>query len=140
MKKTKTTTKKPPKPSAIARRSVTPMPVAPVTTNTNTTSTAMAPTVRPARARMSRRGLGPAQRLASELTRYLRIHSKHPYGRRGEQAILDLAGRVTQAAQQESKTFAACFAEYNLPFVAASLAALRAKHEANVEPVATESQ
>lgn len=32
-----------------------------------------------------------ASKMGSELVRYLRIHTKHPYGRRGEQAIVDLA-------------------------------------------------
>jgi hypothetical protein len=53
-----------------------------------------APIVKPARARMSRRTLTPAQRRGLDLARFLRIHARKPYGRRGEEAIRRLAVEV----------------------------------------------
>lgn len=137
--KAKKTTKKPP---ATARRGKgaprrdSPIPTAPVTTPINT---AAVPVVRRVSARMSRRGLSAAQRMGAELTRYLRIHVKRPYGTRGEKAILDLAARVTQAAQLESKAFTDVIQANSLGFVDESLVRLRAKYEVNFEPVANAS-
>lgn len=45
-------------------------------------------------ARTHRATASPAQRRGADLVRYLRIHSKHPYGTRGEEAIRKLAIEV----------------------------------------------
>lgn len=45
---------------------------------------------KPSRARL----LTPAAKRGAELVRYLRIHAKRPYGKRGENAILDMAREV----------------------------------------------
>ncbi len=42
-----------------------------------------------------------ASKLGSELVRYLRIHTKHPYGRRGEQAIVDIAREAAHLGNRE---------------------------------------
>lgn len=52
-----------------------------------------APKPRPL-ARTHRATASPAQRRGADLVRYLRIHSKHPYGTRGEEAIRKLAVEV----------------------------------------------
>jgi hypothetical protein len=67
----------------------------------------------------------PAQRSAAELVRFLKVHAKRPYGKRGQRAILDLAQRVMRQAQQESKTFAEVIPMHNRAFVEASLAGLQ---------------
>lgn len=122
----KTTKKAKPGPKR-GPRSVIPAAPAPVTPAANTTTNAApppAPVVRPRPlARMHRKS--PAQKIGSELVRYLRIHSKHPYGKRGQKAILDLATRVRQHAQEESKGFTDLFPGDTLPFVEASLARLQ---------------
>lgn len=43
-----------------------------------------------------------AARLGASAVRYLRIHAKHPYGARGEQAIVDIAKAAWHAARVES--------------------------------------
>lgn len=42
-----------------------------------------------------------ASKMGSELVRYLRIHTKHPYGRRGEQAIVDMACEIAHMGNLE---------------------------------------
>jgi hypothetical protein len=52
-------------------------------------------------ARFRRAGASPAQRRGADLVRYLRIHSKHPYGERGIRAIEKLAREVAHLANLE---------------------------------------
>ena len=124
MKKTKTTKAKPTgKP-----RSVEPVPAAPVTATTITTTTtsqppSSAPAAKPAL--MRTRLLTPAQRSVAELTRFLKIHQKKPYGTRGQKAILELAQRATHQAQQESKTLVEVIPMHQRAFVEAALARLQ---------------
>ncbi len=115
-----------PRPVKRAQKPVPPTepatPAAPITSSVSaTTASALVVTPRPL-ARMHRKS--PAQKSGSELVRYLRIHSKRPYGRRGQKAILGLAARVTQDAQQESKSLADVLG-HNLTFVEESLARLQ---------------
>ena len=42
-----------------------------------------------------------ASKRGSDLVRYLRIHTKHPYGRRGEQAIVDIAREAAHLGNLE---------------------------------------
>lgn len=42
-----------------------------------------------------------ASKMGSELVRYLRVHTKHPYGRRGEQAIVDMARETAHLGNLE---------------------------------------
>src|SRR5688572_23199935 len=98
----KTTKKAKPAPKRAPHIPAAPAPVVTPTTTTITAAAPVAPVVRPRPlARMHRKS--PVQKLGSELVRYLRIHEKHAYGKRGQKAILDLAARVTQQAEQESK-------------------------------------
>lgn len=119
-KKTKSTKSKHP-----PRETRTPRPPVPIIASTTATAPVL-PTVSPAppkSPRMPRARLSPAQKMASELTRYLHIHDKHAYGRRGQKAILDLAARVERTAQQESREFAALFRDSS--FVDESLRRVR---------------
>jgi hypothetical protein len=50
---------------------------------------------------MRRSLLSPAERRGAELVRYLRIHSKRPYGERGERAIQTLAIEAAHLARIE---------------------------------------
>jgi len=81
-------------------------PVTPIPIATPAPRTA-APVAKPARARMSRRTLSPAAKRGVELVRYLRIHTKKPYGTRGENAIVRLAREVGHLAGLELDTQAA---------------------------------
>jgi hypothetical protein len=58
-------------------------------------------------ARMRRATATPAQRRGADLVRYLRIHVKRPYGRRGEEAIRRLAVEVGHLANLELNARAA---------------------------------
>jgi hypothetical protein len=82
-------------------------PAAPVTPIPIATPAPAAPVAKPARARMSRRALSPAAKRGVELVRYLRIHTKKPYGTRGENAIVRLAREVGHLAGLELDTQAA---------------------------------
>jgi hypothetical protein len=101
------TTKKP----ARSRRPTTPEPLqaaapetivstpeiepTPALVTAATTEPAPVPTVKPRpMARTRRRLASPAQRRGADLVRYLRIHAKKPFGRRGEEAIRRLAVEV----------------------------------------------
>lgn len=55
----------------------------------------------PRPARTHRATATPAQRRGADLVRYLRIHSKHPYGSRGEEAIRRLAIEVGRLGNAE---------------------------------------
>lgn len=55
----------------------------------------------PRTARTYRATAAPAQRRGADLVRYLRIHSKHPYGSRGEEAIRCLAIEVGHLGNAE---------------------------------------
>lgn len=62
---------------------------------TATTEPAPVLTVKPRpMARTHRRLASPAQQRGADLVRYLRIHAKKPFGRRGEEAIRQLAVEV----------------------------------------------
>lgn len=52
-------------------------------------------------ARFRRVGASPAQQRGADLVRYLRIHLKHPYGKRGIAAIEKLAREVAHLANLE---------------------------------------
>ncbi len=52
-------------------------------------------------ARLHRASATPAQLLGSQLVRFLRVHAKHPYGTRGQEAIVTLAREVGHAANIE---------------------------------------
>jgi hypothetical protein len=56
---------------------------------------------RPASARFRRSQLSPAGRRGAELVRFLRIHSKHPYAKRGEAAIHKLAVETAHLGRLE---------------------------------------
>lgn len=64
-----------------------------------------APTVAPVKtrptARFHRAHASPAQRRGAELVRFLRIHAKRPYGRRGEANTIALAREVAHLARIE---------------------------------------
>jgi hypothetical protein len=107
----KPSTKVKPKP---ASKRPTTKPVAtpaPVTTAASSPAPkAPAPKVtrpRPASARFRRASLTPAARRGLDAVRFIRIHQKRPFGKRGEQGIVDivreaarLAARELDAAQQ----------------------------------------
>jgi len=133
--KLKKTTKKATKPKGREKRSTHPTVSPPVSPTPPETVAAG----RKPMARMPRARLTPAQKLASELTRYLRIHDAHAYGRRGQKAILDLATRAERAAQQESRPFADLFRD--LSFVETTLNQVRASLEgATVMPAPTPTE
>jgi hypothetical protein len=95
--KSKKPTKKP-KPKGREKRST--HPTAPPTTPS--LETAPAPLAKPKPvARMRRSLLSPAERKGAELVRYLRIHRQHPYGTRGENAIVRLAVEAGHLARLE---------------------------------------
>jgi hypothetical protein len=80
-----------PKPEPIATPSAP--PVAAV-------ATPRAPKPRPA-ARTRRATASPAQRRGADLVRFLRIHTKKPYGARGQNALVALAKEVGHLANIE---------------------------------------
>ncbi len=126
MKKTKTKAKPASKPRSGAPAPAAPAPVTPqvaVTATTTTTSQPPASAAKPAL--MRTRLLTPAQKVVAELIRFLKIHAKRPYGTRGQKAILDLAQRATQQAQQESKTLVEVIPTHQRAFVEAALARLQ---------------
>jgi len=59
-----------------------------------------APKPRPS-ARFHRKNSTLAQQMGSSLVRYLRLHAKSPYGRRGENAIIAWAIRTAHQANVE---------------------------------------
>lgn len=130
MKKKPTNKAKPAgKPRPVEQPLTAPAPVPPqvaVTTVMSTTSqpAATAP-ASPKPALMRTRLRTTAQKSAAELIRFLKIHSKRAYGKRGQKAILDLAERVTQEAQQESKTLLEVIPMHNRSFVESALARLQ---------------
>lgn len=65
------------------------------------TAAPTAPTLTPPQARTHRSTASPAQRRGADLVRYLRIHLKHPYGKRGEEAIRRLAVEVAHLGNAE---------------------------------------
>jgi hypothetical protein len=77
-----------PKPTPVAVTSTPPPPAPPVTK------------LRPA-ARFRRTSLTPAAQRGADLVRFLRIHSKKPYGVRGINAIAKLAREVGHLANAE---------------------------------------
>jgi hypothetical protein len=85
-----------PKLTTSARRSALP----PVASSAPTETGAAAPAAPPAPMRRARL-LTPAQKRGSELVRYLRIHTKTPYGARGQRAIVELAKEVGHLARVE---------------------------------------
>jgi len=104
-KKTKTTKAKPQGSRRPSTRRATPasaMRPTPAATSTPTPMLPAAPVVRlrPA-ARMRRATASPAQRRGADLTRYLRIHTKHPYADRGIRAIHKLALEVAHLGRLE---------------------------------------
>jgi hypothetical protein len=88
--------KKPPKKAARAARSK-PAPPRPEPPPPGAATTTAQPTLAPSRrvvGRLHRATLTPAGLRGRDLVRFLRIHSKHPYGTRGEEAIHRLAVEV----------------------------------------------
>jgi hypothetical protein len=134
--KKKTTTKAKPAgtPRSVEPAPATPAPVTPAvavtTTNQPTPST-------PKPALMRTRLRTPAQKVMAELIRFLKIHAKRPYGRRGQKALLDLAQRATQQAQQESKALIDVIPLHQRTFVETALARLQ---QANVTTTDTTVQ
>jgi hypothetical protein len=137
MKKKPTNKAKPAgKPRPVEQAPTAPPPVTPqvaVTAVTTTTSQPAATAPAPKPALMRTRLRTPAQRSAAELIRFLKIHAKRAYGKRGQRAILDLAQRVRQQAQQESKTLAEVIPMHNRSFVEAALAQLQQANEGTVQ-------
>lgn len=89
-KKTKKSTTKKATPQGLRGKHST-RPAAPMLT----TTTAAAPVARPRPVARTRRATAtPAQRRGADLVRFLRIHSKKPYGARGVNAIATLAREV----------------------------------------------
>jgi hypothetical protein len=95
--KTVATARRPSPPAAPA------MPITGATAPLPSVSDTLPATLTPTPAnppRLSRaRLLTPAARRGSELVRYLRIHAKHPYGKRGEGAVVELAREVAHLAR-----------------------------------------
>jgi hypothetical protein len=61
-----------------------------------------APTPAPKPSRMTRaRLLSPAAKRGADLVRYLKIHAKHPYGPRGQEAIVKIAREAGHLASLE---------------------------------------
>jgi len=101
--RTRTKTRAPRRPARLPRlpaRPGVPTPVAVASTGPRTESPAAPAPV----AHAPRRNTTPAMKLGAELVRYLRIHAKHPYGPRGQQAIVDLAKQAAHAASLELAT------------------------------------
>jgi hypothetical protein len=86
-------------------RTSAPTTVAPPPAATATTTSQRAKP-RPAAARYRRASLTAAQRRGADLVRYLRIHSKKPFARRGEEAIRKLAIEVGHLANIELNSIA----------------------------------
>jgi hypothetical protein len=77
-------------------------PPAPVMMTSAIPATPPAPVVKPRpSARYRRSSLTPAARRGADLVRFLRIHSKRPFARRGEEAIQRLAVEVGHLANAE---------------------------------------
>lgn len=47
------------------------------------------------------RNTSPAMKLGAEVVRYLRLHDKKPYGKRGEQALVEMARKAARVANVE---------------------------------------
>ena len=47
------------------------------------------------------RNTSPAMKLGAEVVRYLRLHDKKPYGKRGEQALVEMARNAAHVANVE---------------------------------------
>ena len=101
------TTKKPPKPASKTKLTPAPVVAAPVAPPAPTVKPD-APPVAPVQAskprpvaRTRRATASPAQRRGADLVRFLRIHSKKPYGTRGENALVALAKEVGHLANIE---------------------------------------
>ncbi len=101
----KKTTKKPAKPQGTRKRATRPTVSAPATPVASRPTTAAAPAVQPSKpkpvARYRRASLTPAARRGSDLVRFLRIHAKKPFAKRGEEAIRRLAIEVGHLANVE---------------------------------------
>jgi hypothetical protein len=104
-------------------RPVEQVPAAPIPVTPTVASQPTPATPKPALMRTRLRT--PAQRSAAELIRFLKIHAKRAYGKRGQRAILDLAARVIREAQGESKTLTEVIPMHNRRFVEESLARLQ---------------
>lgn len=95
------------KPKKVTQRGKRPIPPSPTPATSATTTAPPQPTpaavVNPRRvvARMRQATATPAQRRGSELVRFLKIHAKHPYGTRGENAIVKLAREVGHMGNAE---------------------------------------
>jgi hypothetical protein len=130
--KKKTTKKAKPagKPRSVEQVPAAPAPVMPAAAVTTTTNQppSSAPAPKPALARTRLRT--PAQRTVAELIRFLKIHQKTPYARRGQRAILDLAQRATRQAEQEQKTLLEVVPMHNRTFVETALARLQQEQPA----------
>lgn len=96
-------TKKQPKKKAARAMSaapVDPQPAPPTEAPVEVTAPP-APTPRPVAGRMHRATLTPAGLRGRDLVRFLRIHSKKPYGARGEEAIRKMAVEVGHLGNAE---------------------------------------
>lgn len=97
-------TKKPAlKPDKSPSRAPAPAPAsmtAPAFTTTTTTTPALKAT-RSATARYRRAGLSPAGRRGLDAAKYLRIHQRKPFGKRGEQGIVDIVREAAHLARLE---------------------------------------